>query len=225
MYRRLALLLLVVLAVPALALAAPGEPKEQFNATDQRKAATIVLKRSDFAVGWKKVPSTPEDDQRLVCPGYDPDESDLILTGEAVAEFQQADGFTSAQSFSNVYKTAAHAAASWTRSVKPALARCAAQIFKKQIESSGAKVAIVRQGSFAFPKVAPRTAAFLVVLRISVTRNGETATIPITVHLIAVGNGRGDSGLITVAVGDGVPAAALRAFARVTATRLAAAKL
>jgi hypothetical protein len=184
-----------------------------------------VLKRSDFAAGWRKVPNTPEDDERLTCAGYNPDESDLILTGKAASEFTQADGIPSAQSFSNVYKTKAHAIASWTRSVKPALARCASQIFKKQLETSGAKVTVLRQGAVAFPKVAPRTAAFRVGLRLSITQNGQSTTVPITVHLIALGNGRGDSGLITVALGAGVPMPDLTAFAKVTASRLAAAKL
>jgi hypothetical protein len=223
--RRLTLLLVVALVVPALALAAPGEPKEQFTAADQRKAASIVLKSRDFAAGWNRIPSTPEDDERLSCPGYNPDESDLILTGKATAEFQRSGGVPTLQSFSNVYRTKANAVASWTRSVKPALARCAAEIFKKQLASTGAKATILRQGAIAFPKVAPRTAAFRVALRITVQQNGQSQTVPITVHLIALGNGRGDSGLITVAVGNGVPLADLRAFANVTASRLAAAKL
>ena len=53
MSRRLALVLLVVLAVPALALAADTDPKKRINPADQRKARSIVLKRTDFVAGWK----------------------------------------------------------------------------------------------------------------------------------------------------------------------------
>jgi hypothetical protein len=44
-------------------------------------------------------------------------------------------------------------------------------------------------------------------------------------HLIALGSGRGDSILLTFGLGDGVPNAELRRYAKLTATRLAAAKL
>ncbi len=54
MSRRLALLLLVVLAVPAIALAADTDPHRKINAADERKAASIVFKRTDFAAGWKR---------------------------------------------------------------------------------------------------------------------------------------------------------------------------
>ena len=58
--RRLCSSSFVVLALPALALAAATDPTKQINAVDQRKAASIVLKRPDVVVpGWKKVAVTP----------------------------------------------------------------------------------------------------------------------------------------------------------------------
>ena len=80
MSRRLALLLLVVLAVPALALAADTDPQRKINAADERKAASIVLKRTDFAAGWKRTTTPNSDDEQpqllLLQPGRlrpDPD--------------------------------------------------------------------------------------------------------------------------------------------------------
>ena len=55
MGRRLAILLAVCLAVPALALAADGDPKKRIVPADQKKAAAVVLKRADLAAGWKRV--------------------------------------------------------------------------------------------------------------------------------------------------------------------------
>ena len=80
----------VCLAVPAVALAADTDPKKRITAADQAKARSIVLKRTDFAAGWKKVPASPDSD--LVCPGFNPDESDLTLTGEAEADFEHTQG-------------------------------------------------------------------------------------------------------------------------------------
>ncbi len=76
--RRLAVLLLVCLAVPAAALAAAGDPKERFTSADQAKARSIVLKKTDFVAGWKRGTST-DNDSDLTCPGFDPDGSDLTL--------------------------------------------------------------------------------------------------------------------------------------------------
>ena len=224
MARRLAIVLAACLVVPALALAAGTDPTKQINPVDQRKAASIVLKKADFpAAGWTKVPNNGSG--KLSCPGYDPDESDLILTGEAEAGFASGTGIPSFNSFSNVYKTERDALASWTRSVKPALASCVARTLKNGFAQSGAKVAIMSQGQIAFPKFAPRTAAYRVVFNVGYTEAGKTTTVSFVVYLIALGNGRGDAGLMVVAVGKSIPGADLRAFANVIAGRLATSKL
>ena len=225
MRRRLAVVLVVFLALPALALASHKDPKKQITPADQRKAASIVLKRSDFVAGWKKTPSSPDDDSHLDCPGYDPNGADLILTGEAEADFEAAGGFPGVYSFSNVFKTKAHANASWTRSVKPALATCLARVFKQALESEGHKATITRTGKIAFPRLSPRTAAFRVVMNVTVTEGGESTTVPFTMYLVALGHGRGDVGLMTMGFGNSVPLNEVRTLSSVLAKRLAAAKL
>jgi hypothetical protein len=223
--RRLAAVLLLALVLPALALASHKDPKKQLNAADERRAASVLLKRSDFAAGWKKVPSTPDDSSHFDCPGYDPNGSDLILTGNAEADFERAGGSPGVYSTVDVYKTEAMARAGWARTVKPALVRCLAALFKKQFEGEGAKVAILRQGTLAFPKVAPRTAAFRMAMRTTFTENGETRSVTLTVSIVVVGKGRGEAGLLSMSVGEPIAVADLRAFAKLFAQRLAAAKL
>jgi hypothetical protein len=223
--RRLAVVLAVFLAVPALALASHKDPKEQINAADQKKAASILLKRTDFVAGWKKVPSAPDDDTHFNCPGFDPNGSDLVQTGEAEADFERSGGFPSVYSYADVYKTKAHALAAWTRTVKPAMARCLATLFKQAIEEEGGKVAITAAGKIAFPKLAPRTAAFRVSLKLTLTENGQTSTLPLVLYAVALGGGRGEAGLMAIGFGKTVPLADVRTLARVTAQRFAAAKL
>lgn len=223
--RRLTAFLLIVLALPALALAGHQEPKRQISAADERKAASIVLRKADFAAGWKKLPNSPPDNSHLDCPAYQPNESDLVLTGDAEADFERPEGFPSVYSFSDIYKTAAHARASWARGVKPALAGCMAKLVADTIAAEGSKPTVVSAGRMAFPKVAPLTAAFRAVIRVSYTENGETSTVQLTMHLVALSQGRGQAGLMTMGVGAGVPSADLRAFSKLLAQRLAAAKL
>ena len=134
-----------------------------------------MLKRADLAAGWKKVPAAPESD--LACPGFNPDESDLTLTGEAESDFEHAQAVLFVGSGSEVFATKDDAVKSWTRSDKPATARCLGYFFKQGQTNKSTKVRIVSAGRMAFPKLAPRTTAFKVVARLTITNEGETATI------------------------------------------------
>lgn len=220
-----AVLLSLVLALPAVALAAHKDPKEQIDPADQRKATSVLLKRTDLAAGWRKVPSASDDDTHFDCAGYDPDGSDLVQTAEAEADFERAGGFPAVYSYADVYKTKAHALAAWTRTVKPAMAKCLATLFKQAIEADGGKVAITAAGRIAFPALAARTAAYRVSLKVSMTENGETTTVPLTLYAIAFGGGRGEAGVMAIGFGNSVPISAVRSLAQLTAKRFAAAKL
>jgi hypothetical protein len=223
--RLLALLVVLALALPALALADHTDPKQQINPADQRKAASILLKRTDFGAGWKKSPKAPDTNEHSNCPGYNPDQSDLVLTGEGEASFEPAGGIPSVSSIANIYRTRREAQAAWRRSAKLGLAPCFALILKREIEKDGGKLAIIKKGTIAFPRYAPRGVAYRVGINITVTVSGKPTVVPLAMHLIALGSGRGDSILLTFGLGDGVPNAELRRYAKLTATRLAAAKL
>lgn len=199
--------------MPVVALAETGDPKEAFTRADQAKAKAIVLVRADLAAGWKKT-TTPDSGDDLRCPGFDPNLSDLVLTGEAEAEFSHPSGAYAA-TFASVFRTQANARASFTRSAKPALARCVAQFFR---EGVGGTVTIVKQGAVAFPKVAQRVAAYRVSCRVGAP--GTTRTVPFTLDLILLGRGRGEVGMLTMAAGPGIAPADLRVFARLLSGRL-----
>jgi hypothetical protein len=221
--RPLAALIALCIAIPAVALAADTDPKKRLTAADQAKARSILLKRTDLAAGWKKVASSPDSD--ATCPGFNPDESDLTLTGEAEAEFEHTQGLLSLSSFSEVFVSKADAVKSWTRGDKPALARCLGYFFREAATEPGTQVKIVSAGRMAFPKLAPRTTAFKVVARVTFTANGETRTVPFTLQFLALGRGRGDTAMLAVSPGTGLGTADLRAFGTLLATRLVAAKL
>jgi hypothetical protein len=218
--RRLAVLVVACLAVPALAFAANGEPKKRITPADQKRATAVLLKRTDLAAGWKRVRTSDSGDDGTACPGFDPDESDLTLTGESESEFESTDGARYLTTFSELYVSRHDALASWSRSAKPALARCIAYFFRQGIAKEGGTVKIVRQGRITFPRVAPRTIALRVAMRVSFTQGGETTSTPFTIHLIGVGRGRGDVGLMAMGPGAGIPVPQLRAFARLLHLRM-----
>lgn len=221
--RPLAALLALCLAIPAAALAADTDPKKRITPADQAKARSILLKSTDFVAGWKRTPATPESD--FICPGFNPDESDLTLTGEAEADFERSGGGVAVYSYSEVWASKTDALKSWTRSDKPAAARCLGYAFRKGAESEGALVKIVSAGRMTFPKLAPRTAAFKVVARVTITESGQTQTVPIAIQAVALGRGRGDVSFAAISPGAGLTATDLRAFGKLLAARLAAAKL
>ena len=104
--------------------------------------------------------------------------------------------------------------------VKPALARCLAQFFQKEVSEPGTKVTVVNYGRIAFPRVAPRTAAFRINVKMVVTESGKTVTVPLTLHIVVVGRGRAEAGFLTFAPSPGVAAADLRGFAALLAERM-----
>ena len=206
--------------MPALAVAADTDPKRKLNPGDEPRAGSIVFKETDFTAGWKKTTS-PKDDDDLKCAYYNPNGADLTLTGDAVAEFERDGGLASVYSYADVYATAKDAAASWTRTVKPAAIRCFAELFQREaVNDPSTKVTVQKQGSVAFPKLAPRTAAFRIALKLSLTQNGQTTAVPLTLHLVVVGRGRAEAGFLTFAPSPGVAAADLRAFAKLMAERM-----
>jgi hypothetical protein len=72
----------------------------------------------------------------------------------------------------------------------------------------------------AFPKLAPRTAAFRIDVKMAVTQNGQTATVPLTFHIVVVGRGRAEAGFLTLAPSPGFGAAELRTFGKLLAGRM-----
>lgn len=216
MRRRLAFLILACLLAPALALAAAGDPKEAFTPADKAKAKVMVLVRADLAAGWKRT-ATPDSGEDLTCPGFEPDLSDLTLTGASDSGFDhQSGGYVAA--FASVYRTDANARTGFARLAKPALARCLAQFFEQGVVGEGGTVTISKQAKVAFPAVAPRVAAYRVTCRVGTP--GSTQTVPFGIDLIMLGRGRGEVVLLTMATGTGIMRADLRSFARLLSSRM-----
>jgi len=220
--RRLALVLLVAFAVPALARAADTDPKRQLTPADERKAAAIIFKRTDFTTGWTRSSSSASSGGGdLSCAYYNPNGSDLTLTGHAEAEFARA-GVSSVISCADVYATAKDAATAWSRTVTPALARCLGEFFERDAAAPGMKVRVLSHGRTPFPRVAPRTAAFRINVKMLVTQDGQTTAVPLALHLLVVGRGRAEAGFLTFA-SQGVSTGDLHEFGKLLAERMKAA--
>jgi len=136
--RRVSALLLVLAVATAVAAGAAtageGDPNKRIVPADQRLARSIVLRASDLGSGWKAEPRRTSDDGDFRCSGYEPDLSDLTITGEAESRlFWRPDGLL-AGSGVEVYATAAQAATGWRRSYRPRMVlRCLSPAAEKAV--------------------------------------------------------------------------------------------
>jgi hypothetical protein len=184
------------LVVASVAFAAKGDPKKHHTRADMSRARSVVLRAADLPVGWKSAPSSSRGGGNLHCKGFEPDESDLTETGNVDSpDFSKSLAYIS--SSASVYLTAAQAQASWNRVVKPGLLTCLKSLFEQGASSGGTTTRVLGEGQLAFPKLAPRTAAF----RISFLTKSTSLSLKGDVDVVLLGRGRIDVVMLFVAFG------------------------
>ena len=62
-------------------------PTVKLRAADQAQAEAALLRQSDFGAGWRGGKTATTDLMGPSCPGFDPKESDLVVSGHAEAGF------------------------------------------------------------------------------------------------------------------------------------------
>lgn len=184
----------IALAAAALAAAGaalalpdlhPRDPREAFTAADQAWAKQIALRRSDLPAGWRGSKPAGGEDPR--CPSFDPDLSDLTLTGESESlDFERGPALLTSNT--QIFRSAAEAATSFRRGAKPQLVRCYDDLFREEFMSQlpQAKIKLISGRVVAAPPVGERR--FAVRLAWEVTATG---TPPIRIHLDVFGWDRG----------------------------------
>jgi hypothetical protein len=156
--RLVALVATVALVAAAAAQARqPRDPREAFTSADRAWARQIVLQRADLP-GWRSTPPTPDDGTR--CASFNPDMSDLTLTGRADSRSFER-GAALVASVAEVYRSAPETQTSFRRAAKAApLVRCHDETFRKQL---GAGVRLVSGHAFEPPRVGERRLAIRLV--------------------------------------------------------------
>jgi hypothetical protein len=176
-----------------------------------------VLRKADFggAPGWRGGATKPDlTSTGPRCANFHPKYSDLVLTGIAESEFQNAGVYIDDQV--QLLKTAPMVKLDWKRSVlAPGLLPCLRTYLSKSAPAS-AKVRGIQK--LAFAHVAQYTAAFRLVL--DVTSAGTTGSM--LLDLVLVGRGRTEITLTTVAPYDARAAikAAEERLARLLVSRI-----
>jgi hypothetical protein len=170
-------LLALLLATVALA----DEPIVRISSADQAKARAALLRRTDFPMGWKGGPTPPAKLRGPSCPGFDPKESDLVVTGHASAVFDYTRAGVRVSLETQVLETASDVRTDFARTIRPPLAACLEQQLLKDATVVSAKVE-----ELDFPTIGTVTAAYRATLVMRV--GGKTAKF--VGDLVFVGHGR-----------------------------------
>ncbi len=212
-----ALCMLVSATAAAASTSGDGKHQVHLTAADNAAARHVALRQADFggAAGWSGGTRKPDlSSTGPRCANFHPKYSDLVLTGVAETEFQNAGVYIDDEV--QLLKTAPMVKLDWQRSVlAPGLLACLRTYLAKAAPAN-AKVRGIQK--LAFPRIAQYTAAFRLVLE--VTAAGTTASM--LVDLLLVGRGRTEITLTTVAPYDArapIKSAEVR-LARLLASRI-----
>jgi hypothetical protein len=224
MGRRLAVAGLVAsaLAAASVALAAgPREPQHRFNPVDQAWAHRIILAHDDLGPGDWRVQNMDSSGGDANAPAYckDPNLSGLTLTGEAKnPDFGREDSFE--DSDGEVWANERDALVAWKKVQAYPFSRCFAAAMKQEFAGgSGVKFSILSNGSFAFPKLAPRQLTYGLEFRMTVAGRKIDGRIDIYVF----SRGRADGSVMVASLGAParpIPLSLEHSWARRVAARL-----
>ena len=217
--RRLVLAVLVAAVVVPVALAATGDPQKKLTKADQARARAVSLKLSDLGQGWTAGPPSKEDSSNPRCSTYNPDQSDLIETGDYDSpDFSQASG-SFVSSTVGVFRTAAMAKTGYARVVAPQLPKCFAELFRKGFKKPQSAT-IFSSGPVAFQRFGDRLNAY----RIRASVKVPPATVSATIDIVTFNRGRIDVALIFAGIQRPLPLAFEQSIVAKVAARAAAAQ-
>lgn len=171
---------LVALAVAASAAARnPHDPQEKLNAADNATARSIVIRKADLVGTWKASKPAPDSDKP--CKTFDPDLSDLTITGKADSQdFSRADGVL-ISSHADVFETAEQLRTGFDRFNKPKIIPCVDAAFREGAKGATVKTLVGRRAPV--PRYGDRTARFQFVW--TITQKGQTVKAFADVYQIA----------------------------------------
>jgi hypothetical protein len=170
---------LIALVWTAAALA--DNPTVRISSTDQAKAVAALLDKADFPVGWRGGTTKPSSISSPSCPGFDPKESDLVVTGHADAKFTFPQGGVELDQDVQVLESIAAVQTDFARTISPKLGQCLAY----QLDKS-ANVVHATVKSLAFPATGTVSAAYRAVVDV----RGSGRRVRLLSDFIFFGEGR-----------------------------------
>jgi hypothetical protein len=129
-----AAVLAVALVPVATASSPPNKEQVRFTKADQAAARAAVVRKADLGSGWGGGATKPDTSSKMSCPGYEPKQSDLVLTGAAQTVWGRSG--VQLQSIAQVLKSPAMVARDWQRTVvDPRALGCLRYILRQGLTS------------------------------------------------------------------------------------------
>jgi hypothetical protein len=135
---RFVVLTACALIVASAALAADStDPKIRLTKADQTKAAAAVLRFSDLGPAWSGGATKPTSLKAPICPGNQPNDSDLTITGHAESLLSLRSAGLQVDTDAEIFKTPAQVAKLVQRTMGPAVTGCLKVNLLKSIGTGG----------------------------------------------------------------------------------------
>lgn len=151
-------------------VAAADDYTRRIRPKDQTAAKAAVLQKSDFGSlpvtgGATKVPHTDE----KLCAYFDPKESDLVVTGEAMTVWRSA--AFEVRSIVSLLARPSMVMLDWKRSYVPeSFVRCMRQVIQTSLAGHGKVISAKR---VAYPKIGDRVAGIRLVMDVKQTSGAK----------------------------------------------------
>jgi hypothetical protein len=162
-----ALIAALLAAAAAAAAADTLDPKVRPTRADQAAAGAAVLRFNDLGAAWTGGAIKPQSLKIPLCPGAQPNNSDLTITGHAESSLSLRSEGISVDSDVEILKTAKQAALLAARILRPSLPGCLTyDLLRSGLASSRTSIRSVRKVPIA--KAGTRVALYRVALSVPV---------------------------------------------------------
>ncbi len=197
MLGRLGLALLGAAVIAAGAAAAPGDPERRaIRPADQAWARRANLHPADVPAGYTASRAGSNQNKGpLTCPGFQPDLSDLTITGEALSPVFQNRAGTTIFSAVEVYSSVRDEHEAWRRTARREALRCVARMMN-QLSLQGVRVIVTSRVVRPAPRLGERSISF----RIAAKVEAQGVTIRAWFDLLGTAQGRADASLLISSV-------------------------
>jgi len=170
----LLVVLVAALAAVAAAVADPTDPRITISKADQAYASELVLRFNDLGPAWSGGPVKPVSLKIPVCPGNQPNNRDLTITGHAESTLTLESAGLQVDSDVLVFKSPARMAKLAKRVLQPvSLLTCLRFDLLKQVAGQGVTIVGISQ----LPVAKAGDGAKLYRVTLAVKSNGQTVSV------------------------------------------------
>ena len=149
-----------VLALLSAGAALADRPDRQDQGPPtRRRPQAALLRQSDFGAGWRGGKTADDRPDGPVLPGFDPKESDLVVSGHAQAGFTFSRSIVQFEQAVVVLRSPAAVREDFARTIRPGLSACIAYNLRKAKNVAAATVT-----RLPFPHTGSNSAAYRAVV-------------------------------------------------------------